>query len=294
MPQPLGGIISWRLRVILPPAPALPRRGAFAKGSVPHVDGGTVLRLRRPIRLSSQASGCRPGSPPSSSPPPFTSCEKRPVFGVEASNGMREVACCWRPRPRSAASQSAYRGGQVDLSGRGTADHCAGPSSCLVPTMWGVTGWHHRQGMPGAPFPVGLCTLRVMHPVMPQPRTTSWGLPSQGSGMASAPCSQNRTCTFPFIRLKPLTGRVKDPSAVRPPAGCTRLQSRRFPAQLQGMFHGPLARSLRQRGRAPQGHKATDMCRPCWVDSTLGLVPRHRRAVGALSRRVLLHPVSIP
>ena len=102
------------------------------------------------------------------------------MFGVEASNGMMQVACCWRPCPRSAASQSAYRGGQGALSGRGTADHCAGPSSCLVPTMWGVTGWHHRQGMPGAPFPVGLCTLRVMHPVMPQPRTTSWGAAESG------------------------------------------------------------------------------------------------------------------
>ena len=64
MPQPLGGIISWRLRVILPPAPALPRRGAFAKGSVPHVDGVTVLRLRRPIRLSPLASSFREAFPP--------------------------------------------------------------------------------------------------------------------------------------------------------------------------------------------------------------------------------------
>ena len=34
--------------------------------------------------------------------------------------------------------------------------HGSGPSSGLVPTMSGVTGWPQRQGMPGAPFPVGL------------------------------------------------------------------------------------------------------------------------------------------
>src|SRR5712691_2761459 len=32
--SPLTGIISWRMRVWLPPAPALPRRGAFAMGNV--------------------------------------------------------------------------------------------------------------------------------------------------------------------------------------------------------------------------------------------------------------------
>ena len=73
MTHPMYGMISLRIRVILPHAPALPRLGAFAMGSIPRVDGVTVRRLRRPIRHSSQASGCRPGSPPSSCPPPFTS-----------------------------------------------------------------------------------------------------------------------------------------------------------------------------------------------------------------------------
>ena len=171
--SPFAGIISWRIRVELPHAPALPRLGAFAKGSVPHVDGVTVLRLLRPIRHSSQASGFRPGSPPSYCPPPLASCEKLPVFGVSDSSGMMKVACCWLPRPRSAAPQSAYRGGQVDLYGHDNIDHCSGPYSCLVPTISGLTGWHHRQGMPGSRFPVGLCTLLVNHHVIPQPSTTS-------------------------------------------------------------------------------------------------------------------------
>src|SRR3989442_1373172 len=37
--------------------PYFQRLGAFAKGSIPRVDGVTVLRLLRPIRHSSQASG---------------------------------------------------------------------------------------------------------------------------------------------------------------------------------------------------------------------------------------------
>ena len=53
--------------------PYFQRLGAFAKGSMPRVDGVTVLRLLRPLRHSSQASGCRPGSPPCSCPLPFAS-----------------------------------------------------------------------------------------------------------------------------------------------------------------------------------------------------------------------------
>ena len=91
------------------------------------------------------------------------------MFGVEDANGMMEVACCWLPRPRSAAPQSAYRGGQVALYGVTMPKHGSGPSSCLVPPMSGVTGWHLRQGRPGSRFPVGRCTLHVLHQVMPQP-----------------------------------------------------------------------------------------------------------------------------
>src|SRR5713101_4782164 len=82
---------------------------------------------------------------------------------------MMEVACGWRPPPCSAAPQSAYRGGQGDLYGHDKEEHCAGPYSGVAPTIAGVTGWHLRHGMPGAPFPVGLGTLQVMHHVIPQP-----------------------------------------------------------------------------------------------------------------------------
>src|SRR5882724_1404430 len=37
----------------------------------------------------------------------------------------------------------------------------------------GLTGWHHRQGMPGCSFPEGLCTLLVNHHVISQPSTAS-------------------------------------------------------------------------------------------------------------------------
>ena len=79
------------------------------------------------------------------------------------------MACYWLPHPRSAAPQSASRVGQVDLECRCKAAPCSGPYSCLAPTISGVTGWHLRQGMPGARFPVGLCTLQVIHHVIPQP-----------------------------------------------------------------------------------------------------------------------------
>ena len=133
------------------------------------MDGVTVLRLLRPIRHFPRALEFRPGSPLSYCPPSLASLRKLPVFSVVDSNGMMEVACCWRPRPRSAASQSAYRVRQVYLECRGNARHCSGPYSCLASTISGFTGWHHRQGMPGPRFTAGLCTLQVIHHVIPQP-----------------------------------------------------------------------------------------------------------------------------
>jgi hypothetical protein len=61
--SPLTGIISLRIRVWLPHAPALPRLGAFAVGTTPRVDGVTVLRLLCPIRLSLRALAFRWGLP---------------------------------------------------------------------------------------------------------------------------------------------------------------------------------------------------------------------------------------
>src|SRR5713226_9170824 len=104
---------------------------------------------------------------------------------------MMEVACFWLPRPLSAAPQSAYRVGQVDLYCHRSATHCSGPYFCLVPTISGLTGWHLRQGMPGPRFTVGLCTLQVIHHVIPQPSTTSWGLVSP-SWCLSGPCCSPR------------------------------------------------------------------------------------------------------
>jgi hypothetical protein len=159
-------------------------------GDIPRVSGFPGLRLLRPIRHFLRASGFRPGSPPSYCPLPLPSFKKLPVFGVEDSSGMMEVACFWLPRPRSAAPQSTYRVGQVYLYCRGNAGHCSGPYSCLASTISGVTGWHHRQGMPGPRFTVGLCTLQVIHHVIPQPSTTSWGLVSPAWRLSGACCSR--------------------------------------------------------------------------------------------------------
>ena len=114
------------------------------------------------------------------------------MFAMEDSDGMREVACCWRPHPFSPAPQAPCRVSQVDLYRPDKATPCAGPSSGVAPTIAGVTGWHLRPGMPGAPFPGGLCTLQVMHHGMPQPRTTSWRLVSSAWGLSGAGCSRQR------------------------------------------------------------------------------------------------------
>ena len=161
-------------------------------GSIPRVDGVTVLRLRRPIRHFPRSSAFHPGSPLAYCPRSVTCLRKLPVFRVEDSSRMMEVACYWLPRPLSAASQSPYRVGQVDLYGRCHAEHGSDPYSGLVPTISGLTGWHHRQGMPGSRFPVGLYTLQVMHQVIPQPRTTSWGLVSPAWRLSGACCSRHR------------------------------------------------------------------------------------------------------
>jgi hypothetical protein len=171
--------VRWGLCSSLPVGPSsFHRRGAFALRPPPGVRGFPTCRLLRPLRHCLRHRGCVGGSLPSC-PLPFASCRKLPVFVREDSSGMMEVACASLPLPRSAASQSASRGGQGDLYGPGTGDQCLGPYACLAPTMLGVTGWHLRHGMPGARFPVGLCPLQVLHPLMPQPSHHLWraGLP---------------------------------------------------------------------------------------------------------------------
>ncbi len=66
----------------------------------------------------------------------------------------------------------------------------AAPGASVPPTTWrespcsgpyfpdknwvsGLTGWHHRQGMPGCSFPEGRCTLLMNHHVISQPSTAS-------------------------------------------------------------------------------------------------------------------------
>ena len=62
--QPMFGLISLRIRVILPHAPELPRLGAFAISPHPGVHGFPVRRLLCPIRLSPGASSFRETFPP--------------------------------------------------------------------------------------------------------------------------------------------------------------------------------------------------------------------------------------
>ena len=93
IPQPMFGIISLRIRVILPHAPELPRLGAFAMGPHPRVDGFPVRRLLRPIRHLPGTLAFRPGSPPSYCLLAFAFLGRFPVFSLEDSNGTLQVAC---------------------------------------------------------------------------------------------------------------------------------------------------------------------------------------------------------
>lgn len=102
------------------------------------------------------------------------------------------MACCWRPRPLSAASQYPSRVRQVYLECHGTIHQCSGPYSCLAPTIWGGISWHLRQGMPGSRFPVGLYTLQVIHHIIPQPNTPSWRLVSSAWCLSGPCCSPRR------------------------------------------------------------------------------------------------------
>jgi hypothetical protein len=174
--------VRWVLWSSLPLCPSsCHRRGAFAISPHPGVRGFPTVRLRRPIRHCLRHRGFVGGSLPSF-PLPLPSCWQLPVFVMEDANGMREVACASRPHPRSAAPQSLSRVRQVDLECQSTTSPCSGPSSGVAPTMSGMTGWHLRQGMPGAPFPVGLDTLHVIHRVIPQPshHLLRAGLPRMG------------------------------------------------------------------------------------------------------------------
>ena len=59
-------------------------------------------------------------------------------------------------------------------------------------------------------------------------------------------------------------------------------------------LHDTEQQSIPLRGREHQCNKATVICHTFFVDSSVVLVPRHRREVCPLSRRVMFQPVSVP
>ena len=64
-------------------------------------------------------------------------------------------------------------------------------------------------------------------------------------------------------------------------------------------LHDTTEKSMPSRGREHQWHEATAICNTFCIDSSLVLVPRHRREVCPLARRVMLpklraQPVSTP
>ena len=59
-------------------------------------------------------------------------------------------------------------------------------------------------------------------------------------------------------------------------------------------LHDTTERSMPSRGREHQWHKATAICNTFCIDSSLVLVPRHRREVSSLAHRVMSQPVSVP
>ncbi len=59
-------------------------------------------------------------------------------------------------------------------------------------------------------------------------------------------------------------------------------------------LHETRQTSMPLRGREHQCRTATVICHTFCIDSSLVLVPRHRREVCALARRVMFQPVSVP
>ena len=59
-------------------------------------------------------------------------------------------------------------------------------------------------------------------------------------------------------------------------------------------LHDTTEQSMPLRGREHQWHGATAICNTFCIDSSLVLVPRHRREVSSLARRVMWPPVSVP
>src|SRR5262249_37934975 len=72
-------------------------------------------------------------------PPSFTSTMGSPVFTMEDSSEILEVACFWVPLPRFAASECCHRVSQVDLCNLWQFDWSELPRSVLPllrPCFW--------------------------------------------------------------------------------------------------------------------------------------------------------------
>src|SRR5262252_10100929 len=59
-------------------------------------------------------------------------------------------------------------------------------------------------------------------------------------------------------------------------------------------LHDTTKKSMPSRGREHQWNQATALCNTFCIASSLVLVPRHRREVSPLARRVMWPPVSVP
>src|SRR5215472_2658912 len=59
-------------------------------------------------------------------------------------------------------------------------------------------------------------------------------------------------------------------------------------------LHDTTEKSMPSRGREHQWNTSTAICITFYTDSSVILVPRHRREVSPLARRVMLQPVSVP
>ena len=168
-----------------------PRRGACAISPHPGVHGFPGLGLLCPLRLFVRAWAFRwglPGLLPTRLDIPHevsrVRCRRLKRHGGGGVLLAAPSALCGSPVPRPG------RSGFPEC--RCMATHCSGPYSGVAPTISGVTGWHRRQGMPGAPVPVGLCTLQVIHHVIPQPNTPSWRLVSSAWCLSGPCCSPRR------------------------------------------------------------------------------------------------------
>ena len=137
IPQPMFGIISLRIRVILPHAPELPRLGAFAMGPHPRVDGFPVRRLRRPIRHLPGPWHFVRGLP---LPTVHLPCHSSGGFPCSAWK-TQTARCRWRvsllaPSALCGSPGFAQRVGQVDLCYYGKASMAGLPQSLLSPLVY--------------------------------------------------------------------------------------------------------------------------------------------------------------